>query len=229
VSDRTDRGRFITFEGPDGAGKSIQARRLAATLERDGLQVLLTREPGGTPFSERVRALLVDADAATRGPLAEALLFNAARAELVADVIRPALEAGTHIVCDRYTDSTLAYQGHAGGADVDTLREINAAATGGLVPDRTILLDVPVSVGLTRRERGPRREQTRFEDPRHHDARYHDRVRDAFLLLAAEEPERWTVIDATLPLDVVSDAVSAAVRESLRPSEPVGPRLRIVR
>ena len=224
-----DRGRFITFEGPDGAGKSVQARRLAATLESEGLDVLLTREPGGTPLGERIRALLVDAEVETRGPLAEALLFNAARAELVADVIRPALAAGTHVICDRYADSTLAYQGHGGGGDLDTLRAVNAAATGGLVPDRTILLDAPVSVGLQRRERGPRREQTRFEDPRHHDGRYHERVRDAFLLLAAEEPERWTVIDATQPLDTVSEAVTAAVRISLRPSEPAGPRLRIVR
>ena len=147
-------GRFITLEGPEGAGKTVLARRLVEALEGEGRVVRSTREPGGTRLGERLRSILLADDggaAAPTDPRADALLFNAARAQLVAEVIRPALEAGEIVVCARFTDSTLAYQGFGAGLPLDELRAIAAVATGGLVPDLTILLDVPPAVGIGRK------------------------------------------------------------------------------
>ena len=153
---------------------------------------------------------------------ADALLFNAARAQLVATVIRPALERGEFVICDRYADSTLAYQGYGSGVRLDALRALAAVSTGGLVPDRTILFDVPVSVGLERRRHGPDDQQTRFEDDSRHDRAFHERVRSGYLAMAAEEPDRWRVVDAARSLEQLVDDVRTALADLPTPawSEP---------
>ncbi len=220
-------GRFITLEGPDGAGKSMQAERLADSLRREGLTVLLTREPGGTELGERIRALLLEGTAPARGPRADALLFNAARAQHVADVIRPALERGEVVVCDRFSDSTLAYQGHGAGLDVEALGRICAWATGDLRPDLTILLDLPVEAGLERRAAGPAVGRTRFEDEARHDRAFHERVRAGFHALAAAEPDRWRTVDASNEPDLVARDVMDAAMALLGRSEPIRPSERI--
>ena len=207
-------GRFITLEGPDGAGKSIHAERLAAALRARGLTVTLVREPGGTALGEAIRRILLDRGL-VHAPAADALLFNAARAQLVAEVVRPALGRGEVVVCDRFADSTLAYQGHGSGMDLEALRVLAAVSTGGLVPDRTILLDLPVEVGLERRRRGPAAEQTRFEDDARHDRAFHDRVRAGFLALAEAAPGRWRVVDAAAAEERVAADVLVAVADLL--------------
>ena len=202
------RGWFITIEGPEGAGKTTQAARLEAYLQDDGIPTIRTREPGGTVLGERIRDLLLDAGSHDRpiDPLADALLFNAARRQLVAEVIRPALAAGTSVVCARYTDSTLAYQGYGSGLPLEDLRAMQDVATSGLRPDRTILLDLPPEVGLQRKSPDDR---TRFELA--FDLDFHRRVRDGFLAIAAMEPERIDVINAAES----AAQVWAAVRRSV--------------
>jgi dTMP kinase len=205
-------GRFITIEGPEGGGKTTQAARLEAHLHDARIPVLRTREPGGTPLGERVRGLLLESGRSELhiDPLADALLFNAARHQLVTDVIRPALDEGTTVVCARYADSTLAYQGHGGGVPVADLRALARLATGGLQPDLTILLDLPPEAGLARKAPD---DQTRFEVA--FDLAFHRRVRAGFLALAAAEPERFRVVDATRPVDDVWAAVRLAVEDAL--------------
>lgn len=195
-------GKFITLEGPEGAGKTVLARRLAEALEGRGHSVRLTREPGGTQLGERVRALLLERSAGDLAidARADALLFNAARAQLVAEVIRPALEAGDVVLCARFADSTLAYQGYGAGLPIDQLRAIADVATGGLAPDLTVLLDVDPEVGLRRKTPGAR---NRFEAS--FDLDFHRRVRAGFLELAAQEPGRWRVIDSSRHVDRVFD------------------------
>ncbi len=196
----TRRGRFVTVEGPDGAGKTLVAGRLAAALRTHGFSVRSTREPGGTLVGERVRAIVLDhhPDDPPIAPRADALLFSAARAQHVAEVIEPALARGEHVVCARYADSTLAYQGFGGGVPLDELLLLQRVATGGLVPDLTILLDLPVEVGLARKQVD---EQTRFEAI--FDVAFHQRVRRGFLALAESEPDRFAIVDATAPTEVV--------------------------
>jgi dTMP kinase len=205
-------GRFITLEGPDGAGKSVVSARLETWLGQRGVAARFVREPGGTPLGEAIRAILMDAGQQHSGP-ADALLFNAARAQLVATVIRPALGRGEVVVCDRYADSTLAYQGHGSGVPLAALRAIAALSTDGLVPDRTVLFDVAVEVGLERRRRGPGDQQTRFEDDARHDAAFHERVRAGYLAMAAAEPTRWRVVDAAQTLDGLFASVLAAIAD----------------
>lgn len=203
------RGRFITIDGPDGGGKTTQAERLAAHLQTVGEAVLLTREPGGTWLGERLREILLartEATGTAPDPLTDALLFNAARRRLVEDVIRPALERGTSVVCARFADSTLAYQGYGAGAPMEALRTLAAIATGGLEPNLTILLDLPVEAGIARKSAD---DITRFEAD--FDLHFHRRVRDGFLALAAAAPERIVVIDATADVDTVAGAIAAAV------------------
>jgi dTMP kinase len=198
------RGRFITIDGPDGGGKTTQARRLADALAARGVDVLLTREPGGTRLGERVRSILLDNETGQHLPIADALLFSAARAQHVAEVVLPALQAGRTVVCARYADSTLAYQGYGAGLPIDELRRIQAIATGGLRPDRTILLDIPAEVGLARKQD----ELTRFETD--FDVAFHRRVRDGFLEMARAEPDRYRIIDARDEEDAVFAKVLAA-------------------
>jgi dTMP kinase len=198
-----DPGRLIAFEGVEGSGKSTQLELLRRELESRGRDVLVTREPGGTPAGERVRALLLD-PAVELHPRAEALLFAAARAELVEAVIRPALERGAVVLCDRYLDSSLAYQGGARGLGRGPVSQVNRFATGGLLPDLVVLLDLDPAAGLARRAR----DRDRIEAQ---DLGFHRRVRDAFRDLAAAEPGRFAVVDAAAPVDEVADRVRAAV------------------
>ena len=215
------RGWFITIEGPEGAGKTTQAQRLAAHLQSAGHDVHLTREPGGTWLGERLRDLLLARTASTSrtDPLTDALLFNAARRQLVTEVITPALEAGQTVVCARFADSTLAYQGYGAGVPLDDLQALAAAATGGLSPDLTILLDLPVEAGLARKAPG---DVTRFEAE--FDLDFHRRVREGFLALAVASPSRFAVIDASRPADEVAASAAMAVDRMLRAGEPK-PRL----
>lgn len=200
-------GRLVTFEGPEGAGKSTVLRRVAQRLREAGRAVVETREPGGTPSGERVREILLQRTGAGLRPAAEALLFGAARAELVGLVIRPALANGCLVLCDRFTDSTLAYQGHGRGLDLAALRTLNDFATGGLVPDRTLLLDLDVAEGLRRRhaEGGA---ITRLDAE---SVAFHERVAAGYRALAAAEPDRWRTVDAGAPLEAVEAAVWAAI------------------
>jgi len=186
-------GLFVTFEGGEGSGKSTQLARLAERLRERGLDPLVTREPGGTPVAEAIRGVLLDR-ALGPGALAEALLMVAARADLVAKVIRPALASGRIVLCDRYTDSTLAYQGGGRGLDIAMLRELNREATGGLVPELTLLFDVAPEVGLERREAAGGAPNRLDREP----AAFHKRVREQYLALAAAEPARFRVLDASV-------------------------------
>jgi dTMP kinase len=208
----SDRGVFITLEGPDGAGKSSQQARLVDRLLAMGLEVVATREPGGTPLGERVRSVLLAASGSS-DPIADALLFNAARRTLVGEVITPALDAGAVVVCDRFADSTLAYQGYGGGVPLETLRTLADIATGGLRPTRTVLLDLPAEAGLTRRRGGPTDQLTRFETSDEHGQSFHERVRAGYLAMAADEPDRWRVVDASGTPEEVGRLVWEAVRD----------------
>jgi len=201
-------GWFVTFEGPEGSGKTIQAARLHASAVAAGIPTTLTREPGGTPLGDRIRQILMDAgeDSVPLGPRADALLFNAARAQHVDDVLRPALARGELVICARYADSTLAYQGYGSGLPLAALAELQQLATDGLRPDLTVLLDVPVEIGLGRKGSD---EQQRFEAG--FDLAYHQRVRDGFRRLAAAEPERFVSVDATASEARVEALVRAAV------------------
>lgn len=227
IPTRLVRGRFIAFEGPDGAGKSVQATRLAATLRAAGAVVTLTREPGGTPLGERIREVLLEGDDPPRTAESDALLFNAARSQLVRDVVAPALARGETVICDRFADSTMAYQGYGSGLDREGLRQLERLATGGLRPDLIILLDLPATVGLARRAHGAPGELTRFERSVHHDLAFHGRVREGYLEMAAADPGRWEVIDGTGEPSVVAERIAAVSRTHERTSEPSGVSLRI--
>ena len=200
-------GIFFTFEGPDGAGKTTQIGRLEAALNALGRETLRTREPGGDFVGEQVRQLLLERSVMT--PEAEFLLFAASRAQNVAQVVRPALEAGKIVLCDRFTDSSLAYQGFARGLPVAFIRAANTFATRGLVPDKTFLLDVPVSVGRARRSAGETNRLDREAEA------FHARVREGYLSIAAAEPRRFVVLDGTQPEDTVFTQLWAAVQALL--------------
>ncbi len=196
---------FIVFEGGEGCGKSTQARALQRHFARSGQPSILTREPGGTSLGERLRRNLKQPGPTPVSPLAELFLIEAARAQLVAEVISPALEAGKTVVCDRYTFSTLAYQGHGRGLDLDTLRAVNGVATGGLSPDLVVLLDIPVQAGLGRKKGS---EKDRFESE---SRAFHARVRRAYLAMARADPGRWLVVDGRLPRRTIQEVVRARV------------------
>lgn len=204
------RGRFITLEGPEGSGKSTAARHLGDWLRGRGLEVVVTAEPGGTRLGEEIRRLVLHARSISDDldPRADALLFAAGRAQHVAKRIGPALESGQWVVCARYLDSSLAYQGAGYGLDLDQVRQLQAFATHGLMPDLTILLDLPVEVGLARKRKDV---WNRFEDTE--SVAFFDRVRTAYLDLAAADPNRFRVVDAS---GSVEDA-DAAIREVVTP------------
>ncbi len=200
-------GLFITFEGGEGTGKSTQISLLANELRSAGFTVRELREPGGTAIGEAVRALLLDPAHGALDARAELLLYEAARAQLVAEIVEPALQAGEIVVCDRFFDSTTAYQGYARGIALDEIAALNHAATAGLVPDRTVLLDLDVQEGLSRATRGG---ADRLEAE---DASFHRAVRDGYLAIAAAEPARFRVVDASGSVDAVAARVAAALRD----------------
>ena len=205
-------GLFVTFEGPEGCGKTSQLRLLAAYLQDQGCDVLTTREPGGAPISERVRAIVLDPIHTNMEPTTEFLLFSAARAQHVAEVIRPHLERGGVVLCDRFADSSLAYQGYGYGLDLEARRAITHFATGGLVPDLTLFLDLPVEAGLRRKAGGRGDAWNRMEQKQ---IAYHERVRAGYLAMAADEPERWVTIDATGDIRSVQDAIREPIMRQL--------------
>jgi len=206
----TIRGKFITFEGPEGSGKTTQAQRLVAALEQAGHKVVYAREPGGTPTGEAIRDILQhDKAGGPISPEAEVLLFAASRAQLIRQVIRPALERGAWVVCDRFADSTTAYQGYGRGLALDQVLAINAFAVAGTAPDLTILLDLPVSDGFARlQQRGGARDRIEREA-----LDFHERVRQGYLELARFEPERWRVVSAAADAEAVAAEVWKRVHD----------------
>ena len=208
---------FITFEGGEAAGKSTQTRLIASYLKRQGYEVTRVAEPGSTRLGTRVRRL-VKYGPMSITPLAETMLFLAARTQLVEEIITPVLSRGEAVVSDRFADSTLAYQGYGRGLDIDDIRRLNNIATGGLTPDLTVLLDMPVGASVQRR--APRVDD-RFEaelpgeNDRAADQSFHEKVRQGFLALARQAPQRWLVIDAMLPRLEVSRLIKARVSDVL--------------
>jgi dTMP kinase len=201
----------ISFEGPDGSGKSTQIEALATELRAAGNEVVTVREPGGTPAGEKIRAILLgEGGTVPVDPRADALLFNASRAQLVADVIEPALARGAIVIADRFADSTLAYQGYGSGLPLDALRAIIHFATAGRTPDLTLLLDLDAGHGLARKSGSGR---TRFEEG--FDAAFHERVATGFRSLAAAEPTRWHLLDASAERGVLAAQISTIVQGAL--------------
>lgn len=208
------KGKFITLEGGEGAGKSTQARKLKAALEARGHPVVLTREPGGSPGAEQIRALLVEGEKDRWTALAETLLFLAARADHLARLVEPSLTQGSWVVCDRFSDSTFVYQGIARGLGLEKVRRLHEAAFGALKPDLTLILDLPADEGLRRAQERGEVAETRFEK---FDIGFHEKLRYAFADLAAEEPKRCALIDATRDAETVAASVWAKVEERLHP------------
>lgn len=205
---------FITLEGPEGSGKTTQAPLLAQRLTHRGLNVIPVREPGGTPIGDEIRAVLHDMKNQAMDAHTELLLYSASRAQLVAQVIRPHLAAGGIVVCDRYADSTLAYQGYGRGLDLETLRLITRFATGGLIPDLTLYLKIDPARGLMRRNTGGG-EWNRMDAQT---LDFYQRACEGYSRLIAAEPNRWVVIDADQPVEAVQQAINAAVDERLHSS-----------
>lgn len=194
---------FITFEGPEGSGKTTQIQALYRYLQDKGYDVVLTREPGGTAIGDQIRRVLLDPENREMLPEAEILLFSASRAQLVGQLVRPALQRGAIVICDRYADSTMAYQGYGHGLDLESLQSITRFATGNLTPDLTVYLDIEVEEGLQRKRvagRGDRDAWNRLDQKA---IAFHDRVRQGYLALAKAEPDRWLVIDAARPREAI--------------------------
>lgn len=207
--------KFVTLEGGEGVGKSTQAARLVARLRASGQDAVATREPGGTPKAEAIRGLLLSGGAAPLGPAAEAVLFFAARADHLSALIRPAMARGVWVICDRFSDSTRAYQGAAGHVDPALLAGLERVVVDPTRPDLTLMLDLPQRVGLARARMRSGGDADRFESQ---DDAFHDRLRRAFLAIAAAEPERCAVIDASIDVDAVAQAIWHAVEARLLPS-----------
>lgn len=210
------KGLFVTFEGSEGSGKSTQAGRLVAQLQSSGYEVIRTREPGGTPTGELIRGIVQHDKAGDPiAPAAEPLLFAASRAQLVRTVIAPALERGDCVVCDRFADSTTAYQGYGRGFDVEMMIQISALAIGQTVPHITFLLDLDVGLGFERLGRRNRERATAYDRFEREERSFHERVRAGYLALAHRWPARFTVLDASCAEDVVADQVWQVVRSRL--------------
>ena len=202
----SDRGRFITFEGGEGGGKSTQVQKLAASLTKAGIEVVTTREPGGTEGAEAIRSLVTEGSTDRWSPLTETLLFLAARHDHITRLIEPALATGTWVLCDRFIDSTRVYQGIAGTLGLDLIDRLHETVLGNLKPDLTLLLDLPVDIGLARRREAG--EVNRFDQMI---TDFHENVRQGFLDLAAKEPDRIVKIDASTTIDEVSLAIEQSV------------------
>ena len=200
---------FITFEGGEGSGKSVQARALYRRLSQLAIPVVLTHEPGGTPFGKKIGRWLKWAQNVDMSPLTELLLFNASRAQLIDKVIHPNLEKGKIVISDRYADSTIAYQSYGRGLDLEMVKAVNDAATQGLKPDLTILLDIAVEEGLARKRA---KKQDRFEQE---DIAFHQKVREGYLKMAADDPQRWLVVDASQPKVKVEQIIWQRVSQLL--------------
>lgn len=201
---------FITLEGPEGGGKTTQAEQLAEYLRAQGFDVLLSREPGGPSISEQIRRVLTSLDNTAMHPRTEFLLFSASRAQHVQELIHPHLASGGLVICDRFYDASLAYQGYGHGLDLDTLRLITTFATGGLKPDLTLLLDLPVEEGLQRRE-----QDGNWNRLDAYDLEFHHRVRRGYLAMATAEPERWVELDARQPPNAIQDKIRCIVETRL--------------
>ena len=211
---------FITFEGIEGCGKTTQAARSAEFLRQSGMEVILTREPGGTRIGDAIREILLSPKNGEMDPVTELLLYFASRAQHVAEVILPALEAGKVVLCDRFSDATTAYQGYGRGLPLDTIERINTEATGGLAPDLTLLFDLEPEVGLDRVGKraaasgggsGDRLEQEELD--------FHRRVRSGYLEIARREPDRVILVDASPPEAEVAEDVIRVLQEMLRPGK----------
>lgn len=212
-------GLFITFEGPEGGGKTTQLPLLAAWLREQGCDVLTTREPGGTRIGDAVRAVLLEPTHTEMRAQTEILLFSAARAQLVGEVIQPHLARGGVVLCDRFADSTLAYQGYGRGLALDVLRQITDFAIGPVRPDLTVCLDLPVLEGLRRKRGGAAAEWNRME---REELAFHEAVRRGYLALAAAEPQRWLVVDARQPVEVGQARIRERVAGLLAAGLPAG-------
>lgn len=207
----TRRGKFITFEGGEGTGKSTQLRLLADFLSGQGRSIVTTREPGGSPGAETIRKLLVEGEPGRWDGITETLLLTAARRDHVERTIRPALERGDWVICDRFMDSTVAYQGYGAGVDLDLIHRLSTAAAGDIQPDLTIILDLPVEAGLaraTQRAGGEDRFERKGID-------FHRRLRDGFLAIAKSAPERCAIVSAAEPIEVIAGRISSIVAERL--------------
>ncbi len=200
---------FITFEGGEGGGKSVQAKALYRRLSQLAIPALLTHEPGGTPFGKKLGRWLKWVKETDISPLTELMLFNASRAQLVAEIIQPNLKGGKVVISDRYADSTTAYQGYGRGLDLEMVKATNNAATQGLKPALTVLLDIPVEKGLARIKG---REKDRFEQEA---LAFHQRVREGYLKLAGDEPERWLIVDASQSKEKISQIIWQRVSQLL--------------
>jgi dTMP kinase len=197
----------VTFEGPEGSGKTTQIRLLDGELRARGLSVVCTREPGGTPIAEQIRTVLHDLGNQAMLPMTEALLYSAARAQHVTQIIRPALERGDFVISDRYAASTMAYQGYGHGLDLDKLRVITDFATGGLVPELLIYLDLDVEIGLQRKLRDQEAGRGEWNRMDQQDIAFHRRVREGYLEMARQDPDHWLVLDATQPIMVIQEMI----------------------
>ncbi len=203
---------FITLEGPDGSGKTSHVKPLAGWLEEQGCRVHTTREPGGTAISEQIRSILHDLKNTEMHPHTETLLYQAARAQIVEQVLRPKLVEGWIVLCDRYADSTLAYQGYGHQQPLEEVRVLVRYATGGLLPDLTLLLDVDAETGLRRRQKSGG-EWNRLDA---YDLEFHQRVREGYLEMVKQEPNRWVVVDATQPWQRVQEAMRKEILKRIK-------------
>jgi dTMP kinase len=215
MSEAPTQGKFITLEGGEGTGKSTQVSMLAAALEASGHQVIVTREPGGSPGAEEIRKLLVEGSAGRWDPMSEALLHFAARHDHLRHTILPAIAAGKWVVSDRFADSTMAYQGHGHGLGREAIEELYELAVGDFSPDLTLILDIEVSIGLSRaalREANSQAGETRYEEM---PTEFHQRMRDGFLDISVREPDRCVVIDAAGSVETVAREILAAAKSRL--------------
>lgn len=206
---------FVTFEGPDGSGKTTQIQALYSHLRKDGYPVLLVREPGGTDIGDQIRATLHDPKNIKMLPNTETLLYSASRAQLVGQMIRPALQAGTMVLCDRYAESTLAYQGYGHRLDLELLRAITAFVTGGLLPDLVIYLDMDAERALRRKQAAFRAGESEWNRMDQKELGFHQRVRAGYLEMAKEEPERWFILDAVRPIAALEERIRKRVKRLL--------------